>query len=76
MTLPGYDNWKTTNPDDDRCEHCGAFPYEVGSGWQPSRCNGGCGLSWRDPDAERDAALDQDTEWDTDENDSDAEAWS
>ena len=22
--LPGYDDWKTHNPDDDRCEFCGA----------------------------------------------------
>jgi hypothetical protein len=24
--LPGYDDWKTHNPDDDRCEFCGAHP--------------------------------------------------
>jgi hypothetical protein len=50
-TLPGYDDWKTHNPDDDRCEHCGAAPWEFKGGWQPDRCNGEC-RRFRDPDAE------------------------
>lgn len=54
MTLPGYDEWKTHNPDDDRCEFCGAYPSEFSAGWQPSVCNGECRQTWRDPDAERD----------------------
>jgi len=47
-----YDDWKTHNPDDDRCEFCGAAPWESRGGWQPSGCNGECRTSWRDPDAE------------------------
>lgn len=52
MSLPGYDAWKTHNPDDDRCEHCGVHPRECRDGWQPSECNGECGKRWRDPDEE------------------------
>lgn len=52
--LPGYDAWKTTNPDDDRCEHCGGHPSECRSGWEPDACTGECGRRWRDPDYERD----------------------
>lgn len=47
-----YDQWKTHNPDDDRCEHCGAAPFEMRSGCQPERCTGECGRGWRDPDYE------------------------
>jgi hypothetical protein len=47
-----YDDWKTHNPDDDRCEFCGAAPWESRGGWQPSGCNGECRTSWRDPDHE------------------------
>lgn len=56
---PGYDDWKQHNPDDDRCEHCGADPrYEGRDGWQPDRCTGECNRGWRDPDAENDARRD------------------
>jgi len=58
MDLPGYDDWKTHNPDDDRCEFCGVHPRECSSGWQPARCTGECGLSWRDPDFEYEQARD------------------
>lgn len=47
-----YDDWKTHNPDDDRCEFCGVHPRECRGGWQPDRCTGECSQSWRDPDAE------------------------
>lgn len=57
--LPGYDEWKTHNPDDDRCEHCGADASDCRAGWQPDACTGECGHSWRDPDAERDRRRDQ-----------------
>lgn len=56
--LPGYDDWKTHNPDDDRCEFCGAHPRECAAGWQPDRCTGECGRGWRDPDAEYEAERD------------------
>ena len=55
-SLPGYDNWLTHNPDDDRCEHCGALPS---SGWEPSECTGECGVKWRDPDAEYERRRDE-----------------
>jgi hypothetical protein len=58
MDLPGYDDWKTSNPDDLRCEHCGAGPECLERGWQPDGCNGECGIKWRDPDDERDAKRD------------------
>ena len=58
MELPGYDDWKTHNPDDDRCEHCGADPRVYRAGWQPTPCTGECGTVWRDPDAEYEAARD------------------
>jgi hypothetical protein len=64
MSLPGYDDWKTHNPDDDRCEHCGA-PPEYGSahaGWRPERCTGECGTAWRDPDFEYDQVRDESDE--------------
>lgn len=57
--LPGYDDWKTHNPDDDRCEFCGAHHRECSAGWQPDRCTGECGKRWRDPDAEYEAARDE-----------------
>jgi hypothetical protein len=50
--LPGYDAWKTTDPDDGRCEFCGVHPREFRAGWQPTECTGECGRRWRDPDAE------------------------
>jgi hypothetical protein len=56
--LPGYDEWKTHNPEDDRCEYCGAYPSECRGGWAPSICTGECGRGWRDPDFERDQARD------------------
>lgn len=59
MGLPGYDEWKTRNPDDDRCEFCGAHPREYRGGWQPSNCNGACGQTWRDPDFEYDQMRDE-----------------
>ena len=59
--LPGgYDAWKTHNPDDDRCEFCGADPrYEGRDGWRPEHCTGECRQSFRDPDAEYDAWRDE-----------------
>jgi hypothetical protein len=59
MSLPGYDDWKTHNPDDDRCEHCGVHPRECAGGWQPEQCTGECGRSWRDPDFEYDQMRDE-----------------
>jgi hypothetical protein len=47
-----YDSWKTHNPDDDRCEYCGANPNESRQGWAPRDCTGKCKTSWRDPDYE------------------------
>lgn len=58
MGLPGYDDWKTHNPDDDLCEFCGAYPHERSGGWKPRLCTGDCGRSWRDPDYERDQIID------------------
>lgn len=55
----GFDDWKTHNPDDDRCEHCGVHPRECRGGWQPDRCTGECGKTWRDPDAEYEAMRDE-----------------
>lgn len=52
MSIPGYDDWKTHNPDDDRCEHCGADPRYCRGGWQPDECTGECGIRFRDPDYE------------------------
>lgn len=52
MDLPGYDDWKTTNPADERCEYCGVHPRECRGGWQPEDCTGECGKAWRDPDYE------------------------
>jgi hypothetical protein len=57
--LPGYDAWKTHNPDDDRCEFCGVHPRECSGGWQPARCTGECGRGWRDPDYEYDQMRDE-----------------
>lgn len=57
--MRGYDDWKTHDPNDDRCEHCGAWPGEWRGGWQPSACTGKCGREWRDPDAERDRIRDE-----------------
>lgn len=57
--LPGYDAWKTHNPDDDYCEFCGVSWRSVADGWQPSLCTGECRRSWRDPDAEYDAMRDE-----------------
>lgn len=47
-----YDEWKTHDPADDRCEYCGADPSDCRAGWQPHGCTGECGHVWRDPDAE------------------------
>lgn len=61
MSLPGYDAWKTHNPDDeDYCEHCGVHARACRGGWRPDECTGECGKSWRDPDQERDAMMDDD----------------
>jgi hypothetical protein len=59
MSIPGYDDWKTHNPDDDRCEHCGADPRECRNGWAPADCTGKCETSWRDPDYEYDRMRDE-----------------
>ena len=58
MSLPGYDAWKTTDPRDYCCEHCGADPRYC-KGWQPESCTGECGKVWRDPDAEYEAQRDE-----------------
>lgn len=50
--LRGYDEWKTRDPDEDRCEFCGADAGACRAGWEPSSCTGECGQQWRDPDAE------------------------
>lgn len=52
-----YDDWKTHNPDDDRCEFCGCAPSR--GGWQPNICTGECGILWRDPDAEYEKMRDE-----------------
>jgi len=57
--LPGYDEWKTHDPDDDRCEFCGAHPNESRQGWAPENCTGKCNTSWRDPDYEYDRTRDE-----------------
>lgn len=57
--LPGYDDWKTHNPDDDRCEFCGVHERQCRDGWQPDQCTGECGQSWRDPDAEYERMRDE-----------------
>lgn len=63
MSLPGYDDWKTHDPADDRCEFCGADPrYEGRGGWQPERCNGECGRRFRDPDEALDEARERERE--------------
>ena len=59
MDLPGYDEWLAHNPADDRCEYCGAEPFEVRRGWQPKDCSGECGRAWRDPDDEYDRKRDE-----------------
>lgn len=57
----GYDEWKTRDPDDDRCEFCGARNEgHTARGWQPDECTGKCRRSWRDPNAENDARRDDD----------------
>ena len=56
MDLSGYDEWKTRDPDDDRCEFCGT--REGGDGWQPDACDGKCRRVWRDADDENDARRD------------------
>jgi hypothetical protein len=56
MDLPGYDEWKTHNPDDDCCLFCGANYWK---GWQPERCTGECNIRFRDPDAEYDQMRDE-----------------
>lgn len=60
MDLPGYDAWKTMSPDDadPRCEFCGASDRDANKGWEPNACTGECGIKWRDPDAEYEAARD------------------
>jgi hypothetical protein len=57
--LPGYDDWKTHDPNDDRCRFCGAHPHERLGGWQPTRCTGKCRINWRDPDFEYDQMRDE-----------------
>lgn len=53
--------------DDPYCEYCGAHPREARGGWQPERCTGECGLSFRDPDAEYEKMRD-DHGWRTEDN--------
>lgn len=59
MSLPGYDAWKTHNPDDDRCEFCGVHERRMKHGWQPEECTGECERGWRDPDREYDEMRDR-----------------
>jgi hypothetical protein len=59
MSLPGYDDWKTHDPADDRCEFCGADAADCRDGWTPVACSGKCGKSWRDPDYEYDKMRDE-----------------
>ena len=59
MSLPGYDDWKTHNPDDDRCEFCGAHPRDFAGGYKPARCTDECNAQWRDPDDEHDQMRDK-----------------
>ena len=56
--LPGYDAWKLASPADGFCEFCHVHELDYRAGWQPDCCTGHCGVRWRDPDAERDAKLD------------------
>ena len=56
--LPGYDEWLARDPDEERCEFCGAHIREAAGGWHPNACTGACGLRWRDPDAEYEAKRD------------------
>lgn len=58
MSLPGYDDWLMHNPADDRCEFCGAEPWQCRAGWQPDCCTDECGRKWRDADDENDARRD------------------
>jgi hypothetical protein len=58
VRLMSYDDWKTHNPDDDRCEFCGVAPWQCRGGWQPDQCTGECRQNWRDPDAEYEAKRD------------------
>ena len=55
-----YDDWKTHNSDDDRCEFCGAAPWESRGGWKPRSCTGECKTAWRDPDHEYEKMRDDD----------------
>lgn len=50
--MRGYDERKTRNPEDDRCEFCGVHAMHCRSGWQPDSCTGECNRRWRDPDEE------------------------
>lgn len=61
MTLSGYDEWKTHNPADDRCEFCGV-DQRYCDGFRPDECTGDCGARFRDQDAEYDAMRDRDME--------------
>lgn len=56
----GYDEWRTRSgyDEDPRCEHCGAKESESAKGWRPYKCSDACGVHWRDPDAEYEAARD------------------
>jgi hypothetical protein len=52
-----YDDWKTHNPDDDRCELC--IRGSVAGSWQPHCCTGQCERIWRDPDYEYEKMRDE-----------------
>lgn len=58
MNLSGYDAWKTTDPSENRCQHCGIDLY-AHKGWAPDECDGSCGIEWRDPDRERDERMER-----------------
>ena len=59
MSLPNYDAWRLSNPEDDCCEFCGASDRVCRSGWQPDECTGECRRGWRDPDYEYEMRRDE-----------------
>lgn len=67
--LPGYDDWKTSDPSDDCCQHCGVDFRSCRSGWQPGECTGECRRAWRDPDDEYERMRDEPPEYDRGDDD-------
>ncbi len=56
--LPGYDAWKTRDPDEDRCEFCGVNMRYADMRFGPDECTGECGRRFDDPDRARDERMD------------------